>query len=143
MDVVNPVNLDSMSRQRVPRPPGARRLAVAAAILQILVRVTLRPLGLSRSVALTGWLGDRLYWPAIDRALVTWAVAATGRRLRTSCLVQALAGRVCAGWAGAQVALIIGARRDGLPQFHAWLEWLAEPPSTGLPDEGFTPLVRF
>jgi len=113
-------------RRLLALPPDERRVLVAAVLLVVAARLSLRlcPYRVVRRLA--GWLARptaRLRAPA---AVIALAVAAAGRRVPggRNCLAQALAAHVLLGRHGHASRLRLGVARGAAGEFaaHAWVE---------------------
>jgi hypothetical protein len=127
--------------RRAPWPE--RRAFVAGLVLLPLVSLSLRLVGVRRTIGWTARGREPAAWPADEAALLSAAVTAIRRAehhglVAGTCLSRSLALRFLLARAGIQTDLKFGARREaGRFEAHAWLERgglpIADVPEPGRP----------
>jgi hypothetical protein len=143
-------------------------LVAAAALVQVVARVTVIVFGLRRAAASSSVVASAFRrttaGPAAGPAEagpykwdeLRWALAASAARVSGTCLTQALAARVLLGWHGVPSRLVIGVRQSRLrlpalspsfggqaqpPEFHAWIE--SDEICIPAADPAYTPLMAW
>jgi len=113
-------------RRLLTLPPAERRLVVAAALLVLAARASLRLLPYAAVRRLAARLGGAVKRPRLPAARIAWAVAAAGRRVPggNNCFAQALAAHVLLARHGHTSRLRLGVARSSAGRFeaHAWVE---------------------
>lgn len=108
----------------VGMPPSRRRLLVRALLAVSGFRVALTVLPWSRVRALATRRAGATGPPRSTREELAWSVSAVGRRLRSTCLTDALALQALLLSEGHDATLRLGVAKSdtGKLEAHAWLE---------------------